>query len=184
MSAESPPPCRAELQAGGKKQPPPVTENPPPKTNTHPDQEHSAGDETPRESAPVDTLLICFLRLARELGVPISEADLHAACPIPESGMNINVFSMAARRFGYAVRRITFDDEAALELPTPFILLGTREAGALLAVCIQHEMDHLEGKLFVDYLSEIKRQRTRKKLEKARKQSAVEKPGPQRAPAI
>lgn len=40
------------------------------------------------------------------------------------------------------------------------------EADGLLAVCIQHEMDHLEGKLFVDYLSEMKRTRIRKKLEK------------------
>lgn len=38
----------------------------------------------------------------------------------------------------------------------------------LLAVCIQHEMDHLEGKLFVDYLSEMKRKRIQKKLEKLR----------------
>jgi peptide deformylase len=36
----------------------------------------------------------------------------------------------------------------------------------LLAVCIQHEIDHLDGKLFVDYLSSLKRQRIRKKLEK------------------
>jgi len=43
------------------------------------------------------------------------------------------------------------------------------DAEGLLAVCIQHEMDHLEGKLFVDYLSELKRQRIRKKLEKDRK---------------
>ena len=40
------------------------------------------------------------------------------------------------------------------------------EAHGLLAVCIQHEMDHLEGKLFVDYLSQLKKQRIRKKLEK------------------
>ena len=40
------------------------------------------------------------------------------------------------------------------------------EADGLLAVCIQHEMDHLDGKLFVDYLSNLKRQRIRKKLEK------------------
>lgn len=39
-------------------------------------------------------------------------------------------------------------------------------AEGLLAVCIQHECDHLEGKLFVDYLSSLKRQRIRKKLEK------------------
>jgi peptide deformylase len=48
------------------------------------------------------------------------------------------------------------------------------EATGLLAVCIQHEMDHLEGKLFVDYLSEAKRQRIRKKLLKERRlQTAV-----------
>ena len=40
------------------------------------------------------------------------------------------------------------------------------EAEDLLAVCIQHELDHLEGKLFVDYLSPLKRQRIKKKLEK------------------
>jgi peptide deformylase len=40
-------------------------------------------------------------------------------------------------------------------------------ADGLLAVCIQHELDHLEGRLFVDYLSELKRQRLRKKLTKA-----------------
>jgi peptide deformylase len=43
----------------------------------------------------------------------------------------------------------------------------------VLAVCVQHEMDHLEGKLFVDYLSDLKRQRIRKKLEKDRKQRAT-----------
>jgi peptide deformylase len=40
------------------------------------------------------------------------------------------------------------------------------DADGLLAVCIQHEIDHLNGKLFVDYLSGLKRQRIRKKLEK------------------
>jgi peptide deformylase len=44
------------------------------------------------------------------------------------------------------------------------------DAEGLLAVCIQHEMDHLEGKLFVDYLSELKRQLIRRRLEKERKQ--------------
>ena len=43
------------------------------------------------------------------------------------------------------------------------------EAEDLLAVCIQHEMDHLRGKLFVDYLSQLKRQRIRKKLQKQKK---------------
>ena len=47
------------------------------------------------------------------------------------------------------------------------------EADGLLAICIQHEMDHLEGKLFVDYLSQLKREQVRKKLEKARRGSAA-----------
>ncbi len=47
-------------------------------------------------------------------------------------------------------------------------------AEGLLAICIQHEIDHLNGKLFVDYLSEAKRQRIRKKLEKDRRQQPAE----------
>ena len=46
-------------------------------------------------------------------------------------------------------------------------------ADGLLAVCIQHEMDHLEGKLFVDYLSPLKREMVRKKLAKQRRQAAA-----------
>jgi peptide deformylase len=42
----------------------------------------------------------------------------------------------------------------------------------LLAVCIQHEVDHLNGKLFVDYISPLKRKRIRSKLEKQHKQNA------------
>jgi len=46
----------------------------------------------------------------------------------------------------------------------------TLEAEGLLAVCIQHELDHLKGKLFIDYLSPLKQKRLRKKLEKQAKQ--------------
>jgi peptide deformylase len=42
-----------------------------------------------------------------------------------------------------------------------------------LAVCVQHELDHLEGKLFVDYLSDLRRERIRKKLEKERKEKSA-----------
>lgn len=47
-----------------------------------------------------------------------------------------------------------------------------RDCDGLLAVCVQHEMDHLDGRLFVDYLSSLKRERIRKKLEKERKSRA------------
>lgn len=55
-----------------------------------------------------------------------------------------------------------------------------RDADGLLAVCIQHEIDHLDGKLFVDYLSSLKRQRIRKKLEKGARQT-TERPVRRRA---
>jgi peptide deformylase len=50
--------------------------------------------------------------------------------------------------------------------------LAEFEADGIEAVCIQHEMDHLEGKLFVDYLSNLKRNRIRSKLVKSLKQQA------------
>lgn len=46
-------------------------------------------------------------------------------------------------------------------------------ADGLLAVCVQHEIDHLDGKLFIDYLSPLKQQRLRKKLEKRKKAPAL-----------
>jgi peptide deformylase len=48
----------------------------------------------------------------------------------------------------------------------------TRELDGLLAICLQHEIDHLDGKLFVDYLSPLKRSRIRKKLEKDQRRRA------------
>jgi len=57
-------------------------------------------------------------------------------------------------------------------------------AEGLLAVCIQHEMDHLEGKLFVDYLSELKRQLIRRRLEKERKQRSPASAARASAPAL
>jgi peptide deformylase len=48
----------------------------------------------------------------------------------------------------------------------------TRVLNGLLAICLQHEIDHLNGKLFVDYLSPLKRQRIRKKLEKDQRRRA------------
>ncbi len=54
------------------------------------------------------------------------------------------------------------------------------DAEGLLAVCIQHEIDHLDGKLFVDYLSELKRQMIRRRLDKERRQ----RPAPARIDSL
>ncbi len=51
------------------------------------------------------------------------------------------------------------------------------DAEGMLAVCIQHEMDHLEGKLFVDYLSDLKRERLKKKAAKKAKRAADDAAG-------
>ena len=48
------------------------------------------------------------------------------------------------------------------------------EANGLFATCVQHEIDHLNGKLFIDYLSKLKRDRVTKKFAKAAKQRAAE----------
>ena len=58
------------------------------------------------------------------------------------------------------------------------------DAEGLLAICIQHEIDHLEGKLFVDYLSQLKRQRLRKRLEKSRRRDDSEDRDTSAVPAI
>lgn len=52
----------------------------------------------------------------------------------------------------------------------------TIDADGLLAVCIQHEIDHLDGKLFVDYISPFKRQRIKQKLEKQKRKGLLEQP--------
>lgn len=83
---------------------------------------------------------------------------------IAKEGIMINEEGCLSVPGNYAkverAERITV--EALNEKGDTFIL----EADGLLAICIQHEMDHLAGKLFVDYLSPLKRQRIMKKLEK------------------
>jgi peptide deformylase len=60
-----------------------------------------------------------------------------------------------------------------------------RDLEGLLAICVQHEVDHLDGRLFVDYLSEMKRQRVRKKIEKDKRLRAEGRATePAGAPAI
>ena len=55
-----------------------------------------------------------------------------------------------------------------------------RDCEDILSVCVQHEMDHIDGRLFVDYLSSLKRERVRKKLEKERKERAGRSSPPER----
>jgi peptide deformylase len=83
--------------------------------------------------------------------------------PVEEGCLSLpGIYDKLARATHIRVRALGRDG-AAFEM----------DAEGLLAVCIQHEMDHLEGKLFVDYLSELKRQLIRRRLEKERRQRST-----------
>lgn len=91
-------------------------------------------------------------------------------CESEEGCLSVPGYTEAVKRAAYVRVRALGRDGQPFEL----------EAEGLLAVCIQHEMDHLEGKLFVDYLSELKRQRLRKRVTKSRRRD----PAAASAPAI
>ena len=91
--------------------------------------------------------------------VEVLDGDLEA---MQEGCLSVPGFYEDVKRIEHC--RITAKDRNGEE----FVL----EAEGLLAVCIQHEMDHLNGKLFVDYLSSLKRNRIRKKLEKIHRSQA------------
>ncbi len=112
-----------------------------PSANDSPAPASSAKDQTERPAAPqepaagrrlVDTLLISLLRLTQEFGRPLGEADLRAACPVPDTGMTTGVFLLAAERLGIKARRAPFTAANAAELPTPFVLLARAEVGAFV----------------------------------------------------
>ena len=57
-----------------------------------------------------------------------------------------------------------------VRLSKPFVVMARGESvGCLLSTCLQHEIDHLDGALFIDYLSRLKRDMLLKKLNKARR---------------
>jgi peptide deformylase len=86
----------------------------------------------------------------------IGEADCEEGClSVP------GIYEKIARAEHIVVRALRLDGESF-----------TMEAEGLLAVCIQHEMDHLKGRVFVEYLSRLKQTRIRAKMQKQQRQSA------------
>lgn len=86
----------------------------------------------------------------------MGEADCEEGClSVP------GIYEKIARAEHIVVRALGLDGESF-----------TMEAESLLAVCIQHEMDHLKGRVFVEYLSRLKQTRIRAKMQKQQRQSA------------
>ena len=91
-----------------------------------------------------------------EILAAIGEADCEEGClSVP------GIYEKIARAEHIVVRALGLDGESF-----------TMEAEGLLAVCIQHEMDHLKGRVFVEYLSRLKQTRIRAKMQKQQRQSA------------
>src|SRR5262245_3563398 len=162
---------------------------------------------------PVETFDAALQQLAADMletmyaapgaGLPATQVNVHPRMLVadvsePHDRPQVFVNPQILSREGLAVR-----EEGCLSVPGVFdeVERAARikvraqdvkgqtfelDAEGLLAVCVQHEIDHLDGKLFVDYLSELKRQRIRKKLEKDRKQRASGEPTQSRprVPAI
>lgn len=91
-----------------------------------------------------------------EIVAAIGEADCEEGClSVP------GIYEKIARAEHIVVRAVGLDGRSF-----------TMEADGLLAVCIQHEMDHLKGRVFVEYLSRLKQTRIRAKMQKQQRQSA------------
>lgn len=92
-----------------------------------------------------------------ELEIPESEKE-----PMQEGCLSIpGVYEDVSRPQSLRVRALDYHGE-------PF----DEEHSGLMAVCLQHEVDHLNGKLFIDYLSQLKRSRIRRRVEKQQRQKA------------
>jgi len=84
--------------------------------------------------------------------------------PYEEGCLSVpEVFDEVERPAQCRIRYLNYDGEQVEE-----------KAEGLFAVCIQHEMDHLEGTLFIDHLSRLKRQRAVDKVKKAKRQAALD----------
>ncbi len=82
------------------------------------------GLESIPEPLPVDSLLHCLLKVTQKFGRPVSEDELRLICPIPDGGMTLETFCLAAARIGYKARSMAIDGAGIEGLPTPFVLLG------------------------------------------------------------
>ena len=91
-----------------------------------------------------------------EILTATGEADCEEGClSVP------GIYERIARAEHIVVRALGLDGQSF-----------TMEAQSLLAVCIQHEMDHLKGRVFVEYLSRLKQTRIRAKMQKQQRESA------------
>lgn len=124
---------------------------------------------------------------ARGIGLAATQVDVHEAIIVidisedgdsPEIFINPKIVKLEGEKLPFEEGCLSVPDYRELVCRPEYVTVKAqgingeefiKECEGLLSVCIQHEMDHLQGKLFVDYLSPLKRQRIKKKLEKSHK---------------
>ena len=124
----------------------------------------AAGETTPADgSAQLHVLCRSLVQLEAALaaGVRSTMVDFQDIRQYAEA---VVLARDAGAKIWLATPRIQKPDEAGI-----FRVLARHEADGMLATCLQHEMDHLEGVLFIDHLSKLKRAMLLKKLTKAKK---------------
>jgi peptide deformylase len=124
---------------------------------------------------------------AIQIGVPRRVVTVDLAKkdeePAPQVFINPEIFGLSEEKSVYeegclSIPEIHEDVERPARLRVRYLDLDgkpqEREADGLLATCVQHEVDHLNGVLFIDHISKLKRDRILKKFVKAAKRSAAE----------
>lgn len=124
---------------------------------------------------------------ARGIGLAATQVDVHEAVIVidisengdnPEIFINPKIVSLEGQDHEFEEGCLSVPGYRELVARPEQVVISAQDINGdtfvkkcegLLSVCIQHEMDHLQGKLFVDYLSPLKRQRIKKKLEKSQK---------------
>ncbi len=127
------------------------------------------------------------------IGLAATQVDIHERIVVIDVSSNNNDPLILINPEITEIRGIESMEEGCLSFPETYVEIEraeqvtvkaldvegnefTIEADGLLAVCIQHELDHLEGKMLVDYVSSLRRQRIRRTLVKRHRQLEKEKP--------
>jgi peptide deformylase len=152
-----------------------------------------------RKAAPVDTVDESIRTLVRDMsetmyaapgiGLAATQVDVHKQVIVIDASETRDQLLVLINPEMVACEGVQYCEEGCLSVPGIYepVERGERvtvraldaegmpltlTAEKLLAICIQHEMDHLEGKVFVDYLSRLKQQRIRAKFQKQLRKTA------------
>jgi peptide deformylase len=159
----------------------PILEFPDPRLRTQAVPVDPARISTPEFQQLLDDMFETMYE-APGIGLAASQVDVHQRFMVIDvsedrSAPHVFINPVITARDGEPVPGIFADVTRADRITVKYLDRNGEacelETDGVLAVCIQHEMDHLVGKLFVDYLSPLKREMVRKKLAKQRRQAAA-----------